>query len=196
MTIRPATHRASGLARREALLEAAVDLVAERGVAGVTHRGVAERAGLPASSTSYFFASIDDLVAEALREFAGRSIAAQHALGAAFADQAIDGDEFVDRLATLLASIPTRDQVAQIEAYVEASRRPEAAAEVRAVMDAFRATAVAALRAAGVRDPESAAPAFHALADGFMLHRVARPRARGHQAALRDGISALLAGFR
>ena len=39
------------------------------GVAGITHRAVTERAGLPLATASYFFSSIDDLVAEALRTF-------------------------------------------------------------------------------------------------------------------------------
>ncbi len=49
---RPATHRARGLARREALLRAAVEIVAERGVGGATHRAIAERAQVPPSTTT------------------------------------------------------------------------------------------------------------------------------------------------
>jgi DNA-binding transcriptional regulator YbjK len=195
MTIRPATHRPSGLARRDSLLDAAVELVAERGVAGVTHRGVAERAGLPSSTTSYFFASIEDLVLEALRVFAARSTAAQGDLAAAFDGQEIDADEFVDQVAALLVATPSRDAIAQIEAYCEAARRPDLAGEVHAVMDAFAATAEAALRSAGVADPRAAARTFHALADGFMLHRVAWPRGDADQVALRDGMTALLRGY-
>ena len=44
-------------------------MAAERGAAGVTHRAVTERAGVPLATASYFFSSIDDLVAEALRTF-------------------------------------------------------------------------------------------------------------------------------
>ena len=64
MPIRPATHRASGQARRAALLEAAVEVIAEQGVAGATHRAVAARAGMPTSTTSYFFSSLDELMAQ------------------------------------------------------------------------------------------------------------------------------------
>lgn len=194
MSIRPATHRASGQARRDALLRAAVELVAERGVAGVTHRGVAERAGLPPSTTSYFFASIDDLVLEALRVFAAQSVARLEALTAAFAGQELGAEEFVGALVDLLVATPRADAMAQVEAYVEAGRRGEAAPEVRAVLRAFEELTVAILRAAGAAEPERAAPAFHALADGFMLHRVAWPRARRDRDALREALSTLLRG--
>src|SRR5580704_10476475 len=74
MAVRPATHRAPALARREALLSAAVDVVAERGVGGATHRAIAARAGVPLSTTSYFFGSLDELIVEALRAFVAGSI--------------------------------------------------------------------------------------------------------------------------
>jgi DNA-binding transcriptional regulator YbjK len=57
------------------LLDAAVAVVAERGVGGATHRAIAARAGVPLSTTSYFFASLDELIVAALRAFATTSIA-------------------------------------------------------------------------------------------------------------------------
>ncbi len=53
--------------RRAALLRAAAELAGELGAGAVTHRAVAARAGVPVSTTSYFFSSIDELVTEALR---------------------------------------------------------------------------------------------------------------------------------
>lgn len=52
--------------RREALLNAAVELFVEGGSRAVTHRAVASRAGLPSATTTYYFATIDDLLREAL----------------------------------------------------------------------------------------------------------------------------------
>jgi AcrR family transcriptional regulator len=40
--------------RREAIAEAAVTVIAEQGIRGLTHRAVDEAAGLPAGSTSYY----------------------------------------------------------------------------------------------------------------------------------------------
>lgn len=53
-------------ARREALLNAALELFVEGGSRAVTHRAVAAAAGLPAATTTYYFATIDDLLREAL----------------------------------------------------------------------------------------------------------------------------------
>ncbi|MBX3287035.1 MAG: TetR family transcriptional regulator, partial [Actinobacteria bacterium] len=70
------THRASAQRRRAALLDAAAELAAEIGAGAVTHRAVAARAGVPLSTTSYFFGSIDELVTEALRTSAQSRVAA------------------------------------------------------------------------------------------------------------------------
>ncbi|MDQ0317262.1 TetR/AcrR family transcriptional regulator [Amorphus orientalis] len=41
--------------RRTAILDAAIDLLASRGLEGVTHRAVDQAAGLPQGSTTYYF---------------------------------------------------------------------------------------------------------------------------------------------
>ncbi len=41
--------------RREAIADAAVGVIADQGIRGLTHRAVDEAAGLPAGSTSYYF---------------------------------------------------------------------------------------------------------------------------------------------
>src|SRR5262245_47489108 len=55
--------------RRDALLDAAVEVVGEQGMAGTTHRSVTEAAGVPLATASYYFSSIGELVAEALTRF-------------------------------------------------------------------------------------------------------------------------------
>jgi DNA-binding transcriptional regulator YbjK len=52
--------------RRIAL--AAIEVVADRGVEGLTHRRVAAVAGIPLGSTTYHFATLDDLLAAAIAE--------------------------------------------------------------------------------------------------------------------------------
>lgn len=55
-----------GERRRHALTEAAAALLVEGGFDAVRHRAVAERAGLPLASTTYYFASLDELIAAAV----------------------------------------------------------------------------------------------------------------------------------
>src|SRR5919106_7033057 len=60
------TNVPKGEARREAILRATLALIGERGLDAVTHRAVAERAGVPLSATTYWFASKDELLQETL----------------------------------------------------------------------------------------------------------------------------------
>lgn len=60
-----------GARRRSRLIEAAGELLLEGGFDAVRHRAVAERAQLPLASTTYYFASLDDLMAEAAASLCG-----------------------------------------------------------------------------------------------------------------------------
>ncbi|WP_297738819.1 TetR/AcrR family transcriptional regulator [Mycobacterium sp.] len=55
-----------GERRRYALVSAAAELLAEGGFEAVRHRAVARRAGLPLASTTYYFSSLDDLIARSV----------------------------------------------------------------------------------------------------------------------------------
>jgi DNA-binding transcriptional regulator YbjK len=55
-----------GERRRYALVSAAAELLCEGGFEAVRHRAVARRAGLPLASTTYYFSSLDDLIAKAV----------------------------------------------------------------------------------------------------------------------------------
>ncbi|WP_218951943.1 TetR/AcrR family transcriptional regulator [Amycolatopsis anabasis] len=58
--------RVRGERRRSAIIAATLRVVERDGVAGVTHRAVAREAGVPASSATYYFATLDDLLVAAL----------------------------------------------------------------------------------------------------------------------------------
>ncbi|WP_349865819.1 TetR family transcriptional regulator [Leifsonia sp. WHRI 6310E] len=57
-------------ARRDRIIDACLDVIAERGVAGTTHRRVAEAADVPLGSMTYHFTGMDALLAEAFDRFA------------------------------------------------------------------------------------------------------------------------------
>ena len=54
--------RARGQHRERQILDAAVQLIGSGGLAAVTHRAVAEAAGVPLGSTTYYFIARDDLL--------------------------------------------------------------------------------------------------------------------------------------
>src|ERR1700742_2394423 len=64
-----------GERRRYALVSAAADLLCEGGFDAVRHRAVARRAGLPLASTTYYFSSLDDLIANAVEHVESREAA-------------------------------------------------------------------------------------------------------------------------
>lgn len=188
-------HRPSAQARRDALLRAAIEVAAERGTAGVTHKAVTERAGLPLATASYFFSSIDELVAEAFQEFAAEEATRLEALAAELAEDQRRPEE----IAGLLAEASMPDPLfpwtmAQFEVYLEAARNPALRDHVADALAAYRRVAEVALAAAGVPDAGVAADAFCALVDGFALHHLARPR-RADMAAVRTACRMLFLGL-
>lgn len=62
MTLTP-----KGEARRTALLDAVLRVLAREGAGAVTHRSVAREAGVPVAAATYYFASLDDLYVSALK---------------------------------------------------------------------------------------------------------------------------------
>lgn len=71
--------------RRRAIVTATAELIVEVGVGAVTHRLIAARADVPLGATTQYFATLDDLRAEALRFLAS------------------EVDDRVDRIRTVLA---------------------------------------------------------------------------------------------
>jgi DNA-binding transcriptional regulator YbjK len=169
--------------------------VAERGVSGVTHRAVAARAGLPLSATSYFFASIDELVLEALRVFMGDFVARLDLLTATIGERRLAPAEAADLLVRALLAEPRSRVVAQFEAYLEVTRRPEPPPEVKDAIAALERLARATLAAAGAPRAAEGARAFVALTDGFALHRLAWPRGRTDRTRLREAFLSLFIAY-
>src|SRR3974390_63537 len=82
--------RPRGAARREALLDAVLQVVAEAGVEAVTHRRVAEAARLPLASTTYWFESREHLLRAALERAAERDIERLRAVLGEAPERAVD----------------------------------------------------------------------------------------------------------
>lgn len=164
--------QARGEERRERILRATLAVIARSGIGAVTHRSVAEEAAVPLGSLTYWFATKDDLLREALRRFVAdeaerlRGIAEHLGSGA-------DPAAIAERYATMLEANAGPEQIAQFELYLEAARNPALRDIAEESFRAYEEVAVAALRAAGVADPERLAPLFVSLADGLGVRRMA-----------------------
>lgn len=63
-----------GQRTRQAILDAAIDLLRLEGVGALTHRAVATRAGTSLAATTYHFDTLDDLLVAAFRQLTERTV--------------------------------------------------------------------------------------------------------------------------
>lgn len=187
----PQKHRRRGLVRRRALLDAAVEVVAEKGFAGATHRSIAKRAGVPLATTSYYFQSIDDLVEEALRTFVSEESEELRGLIDVIGEHVLSADEAGALFADELVATSGKLALAQLSAYLEGARNPRMREVVAASIATYEEVARAALRAVGARDAEGSARAFVAMLDGFALHRLSRGKRPEDSGDVREALRML-----
>ncbi|KUH80757.1 MULTISPECIES: TetR family transcriptional regulator [unclassified Mycobacterium] len=114
-----------GERRRYALVSAAADLLCEGGFDAVRHRAVARRAGLPLASTTYYFSSLDDLIAKAV-EYVGEREAEQLRARVAMLSRRRRGAESTaDILVDLLVDDTVGQQlISRYERYIACARHP------------------------------------------------------------------------
>jgi DNA-binding transcriptional regulator YbjK len=109
--------------RRRRIIDAAIRVVGEKGLAGLSHRSVAAEADVPLGSTTYHFKTLDELMVAALRqanEGFAKVVAAHGALEDTGGDLAAD-------LARILGEWLGGDRTGvelEYELYLAALRRP------------------------------------------------------------------------
>lgn len=191
--------RARGERRRRELLEAALVVIDQRGVQATTHRAVAEVAGVPLATTTYYFESIDHLLEEALMLFVTEEAARLRALaetlrGTTSSPAAIAAD-FARELAEG-SPWPVPLKRVQFELYLEASRRPRLRAAAQQCVATYVEVTEAALTAAGSPRAAEGARLFVALADGLGLHgSFAPPEKPADPSALSAALAELFIPF-
>ncbi|SEC81528.1 DNA-binding transcriptional regulator YbjK [Rhodococcus koreensis] len=148
--------------RRDRLVDVAVEVIAERGVAGATHRAVAEAAGVPLGSTTYYFKSLEDLHAEAITRHAANIFGVFQAR----LEGVRNREQLLDSLVDLVIEDLTGDKrglVVTIELYALATRK---AAFFDIADDWVRVTQALF----ELHMDEEAAQAVNALIEGIVIH--------------------------
>ncbi len=148
--------------RRDRLIDAALTVIAERGLAGTTHREIARVADVPLGSTTYHFTSLEELLAEAFNRYAATVARVFDERMAA----ARDRDAAVEAVITLVSDDllgSQRDLVLTVELYVAAARNPV----LRAVTQEWMARSRQALERHFDADT---ARGLDALIEGLTLH--------------------------
>ena len=149
--------------RRERLIATALDVIAEHGLAGASHRTIARAADVPLGSTSYHFSSIDDLLAAAFTVHAEHVAAALESRMRAAPDQEAALDALAEHLSQDLLGAE-RALVLAVELYVAAARRPG----LRTVTQAWM---LRSRRALELHFDPVTARELDALVEGLVLHQ-------------------------
>jgi DNA-binding transcriptional regulator YbjK len=118
-----------GERRRYALVSAAAELLCEGGFEAVRHRAVARRAGLPLASTTYYFSSLDDLIASAVAHIGLLEVAQLRAQVATLSRRRRSAETTADLLVDLLVgseSDPrlTEQLISRYERHIACARLP------------------------------------------------------------------------
>lgn len=163
---------------REALLAATVQVVAERGLHGLTLRAVAEVAGVNNTLISHHFGTKDALLHEAVAWATARAIR----LSDLSATETIDGN-FAGALVELVANEPQL-QVFQYEFVLEARRRPDLRAEAVALYEGYIQGLELALARHGHTDTKPLARAVFAALDGLVFQQITVAEGAVVQAAI------------
>ncbi len=149
--------RRRGQQRKTLILDAALEVIARDGASALTHRSIAEQAGIPLASVSYHFDGIDAVLINAL-ERATDDLAAELRASPPGSTPA----ELADLLARELRAQRSL-WIAGYELYLLAARRPGFAATALAWID------VVADHFAPSLDGDDRR-AFQALVEGVCLH--------------------------
>jgi TetR/AcrR family transcriptional regulator, regulator of biofilm formation and stress response len=173
-------------------------LIGEQGPDGLTHRAVAERAGVSLSSTTYYFDSKEELFRDALALVAREEVERLERLVLALAPRALPAADWAREVAAFvvadLEADPART-VAFYELVLEAARNPALRPEVARWEEADLRLAAVGLRSAGSSAPETDAHLLVGAVTGLVLGQLVSPREDFEEAILRPALERLFAGL-
>ncbi|GAA5178678.1 TetR family transcriptional regulator [Rugosimonospora acidiphila] len=148
--------------RRDRLIDAALGVIAEHGVAATTHREIARAADVPLGSMTYHFASLDEILAEAFTRHAD-------AVATVFDQRLRAAPDRESAIEAVIAVISDqllggeRDLILAVELYLAAARKPALRAVTQAWMQRSR-------RALEYHFDPTTAREVDALIEGLVLH--------------------------
>ena len=154
--------------RARRIATAALEVVAQRGVGGLTHRAVAAAAGVPLGSTTYYSKTLDDLLETAMHEAKAQTDAELAQLSV---DIATAGEVTGPLSAYLYRTVTEQFDrtVVEFELYLAALRRPQLRVLSEGWGEALAATLVDHVGA-------HTAMALSMLCDGLLLKSIVQHR--------------------
>lgn len=162
--------------RRCALADAGLEVLAEQGARGLTHRAVDRAAGVPVGTASNYFATRDALIA-GLVDRIGERLTPEEEVRRELAAEPPGRALFARYMRDIMRRVLKNRQVAiaLFELRLESLRRPEVAALLGRWRHEGFAADVAFHRAAGLPGDEREVALFHYAIDGLLLDRLIDP---------------------
>ncbi|WP_283134903.1 TetR/AcrR family transcriptional regulator [Rhizohabitans arisaemae] len=185
--------------RAELVADTAIDLLADRGMRGLTHRAVDEAAGLPPGSTSNLARTRSALLELTLDRLTELEIAEYDSFltltGAGLEEGAETLADLAAKALWIQLTAGRRRTIARYELALEATRRPELRTAYDKVGALFREPGVAILTAAGSSDPLRHSRQIVAFTEGLVFDAVVGAGAEPTPDDLRRGLAELLRGM-
>jgi AcrR family transcriptional regulator len=181
--------------RIDGILDATMTLIGTRGLEAVTHRSVAEAAGVSLGAISHHFPSRQALMDAALERAGEREVARLERLALDLQEQLFDTGEWIDAMSAALALDLKRDPIprlAQYELLLACARNPGMRELARAWRQAHMRVAVVGMRAAGSRQPEQHGRLLVAAITGLLLKQLAAPERNFESQVLRPQLRELV----
>ncbi|MCP5060726.1 MAG: TetR/AcrR family transcriptional regulator [bacterium] len=189
---------ATGVQRRQELLEAVLRIVARDGVAAVTHRAVAAEAEAPLRATTYYFATKEDMIRDAFRFFAEQSILQIDEASERYLDRDVGPEDAVSLIFETIVQEsrnPNTSWAAEFELILAIAREPSFAPEYRAFQDRIDEGLQLAMRRIGSHHPARDARIVLAFLRGFELEQLSRPERKSWQRRMKADLAGLIAAL-
>jgi AcrR family transcriptional regulator len=163
--------------RREQLLEAAIRVINEQGMRGLTHRAVEAEAGVPHGSTTYYFGTRHDLTTALSQYIADTAIKQVQPMAQAMALRLADRSKPIDIDEIALGLLNWIDahahlELARYELQVNGSRDAELKQHMTDACSVFVQVCEPIVIACGSKHPAIDAKILQAAIDGWMFSRL------------------------
>ncbi len=185
-----------GERRREEILRATLRLIGVRGADAVTHRAVAAEAGVPLSATTYYFASKEHLLEQALLLAAREETDRLERMVLELSSSSLSAEAWASAVAAQISADVDEDpckHVTLFELALEGTRTAVLRRDVREWQAAHLRLAETACRAVGSQEPELDARIVVAAVTGLMLEQLASGRADFGEDVMRPALERLFA---
>lgn len=183
--------------RRQRVLDATLDVIANEGVRAVTHRRVAAQAGVSLGLITYHFSSTSDLIAATLDELAQREVRRFRDLEAQISEQSLTTDQLVELLVeqvTQRSYALKREEIVGVALTLEIPRKRLP----REAFDTWESAQLAMYEAIaqniGSADPHATALFLLASIDGLSLYAAITTEPPQIEMAARSGLTRLIRG--